>query len=461
MGDNQYRAGYNRHLLHPWAELASLGADTSTSVISRGQGAYVYDSEGNKLLDGPGGMWCMQTGYGRKEIADAVSQQILELGYSTAFSHIHAKEVELATRIAAETPGDLNRVYFTTGGSTAVDAALRLCQLASNIKGQPQRKHILTRHKAYHGSTYLSASVSGKERDKTAMDVARENIHFLTAPCYFYHPNFETEEQFCDYLIAELEAKIKALGADNIMCFIGEPIMASGGVIVPPADYNYRCWQTVKKYGITYIADEVVTGFGRLGHWFASEKVFNIVPDMIIFAKGVTSGYVPMGGYAVSTAWLDKISGDNADDCFYSNGYTWSGSPVACAAALASWDIVQREQLLQHVLEIGPYFQQQLRTLKEIPLVGDVRGMGLMASVEMTIQADNAAELLEKDYAMGEMVDRHCQRLGLLVRPFINICIISPPLIINKQQVDDLVGMLRQGIELTLLDLRAEGLWQD
>lgn len=461
MPNNQYRAGYNRHLLHPWAELANLGADTSTSVISRGQGAYVYDSEGNKLLDGPGGMWCMQTGYGRKEIADAVSQQILELGYSTAFSHIHAKEVELATRIAAETPGDLDRVYFTTGGSTAVDAALRLCQLASNIKGQPQRKHILTRHKAYHGSTYLSASVSGKERDKTAMDVARENIHFLTAPCYFYHPEFDTEEQFCDYLIAELEAKIKTLGADNIMCFIGEPIMASGGVIVPPADYNYRCWQTVKKYGITYIADEVVTGFGRLGHWFASEKVFNIVPDMIIFAKGVTSGYVPMGGYAVSTTWLDKISGDNADDCLYSNGYTWSGSPVACAAALASWDILQREQLMQHVLEIGPYFQQQLRTLKEIPLVGDVRGMGLMASVEMTIQADNAAELLEKDYAMGEMVDRHCQRLGLLVRPFINICIISPPLIINKQQVDELVGILRQGIELTLQDLRTQGLWQD
>lgn len=461
MGDNRQRAGFNRHLLHPWAELGNLGHDNNTTIISHGQGSYVYDAEGNKLLDGPGGMWCMQTGYGRQEIADAVSKQIMELGYSTAFSHTHRKEVELAARIAAQTPGDLDRIYFTTGGSTAVDSAIRLCQLASNIKGKPQRKHILTRYKAYHGSTYLSASVSGKERDKTAMDVSRENIHFLKAPCHFYYPGFETEEQFCDYLIAELESKIEALGADNIMCFIAEPILASGGVIVPPKDYNHRCWQTIKKHGITYIADEVVTGFGRLGHWFASEKVFNVVPDMIIFAKGVTSGYVPMGGYAVSSAWLDEIAGDNADDCLYSNGYTWSGSPVACAAALTSWDIIQREQLLQHVLEIGPYFQQQLRTLKDIPLVGDVRGMGLMASVEMTIKADNAAELLEKDYAMGEMVDQHCQRMGLLVRPFINICIISPPLIITRAQVDDLVATLRKGIELTLQDLRKQGLWKD
>ena len=208
MGDNKHRTGFNRHLLHPWAELGNLGHDEETTVISHGRGAYVYDSDGNKLLDGPGGMWCMQTGYGRKEIANAVSEQIIELGYSTTFSHIHHSEVELAKRIAHETPGDLDRVFFTTGGSTAVDSAIRLCQLASNIKDKPHRKHILTRHKAYHGSTYLAASVSGKERDKTAMDVSRENIHFLSAPCYFYYPEFDTEEEFCDHLIAELENMI-------------------------------------------------------------------------------------------------------------------------------------------------------------------------------------------------------------------------------------------------------------
>ena len=461
MKSDSYRDKYNQHLLHPWGDLSALGEDDSSSVIVRGEGAYIYDAEGNRLLDGPAGMWCMQVGYGRREIADAVAEQMMTLSYATSFTLINNREVELAQRIAAETPGDLNRIYFTTGGSTAVDAALRLCQLASNIQGKPQRKQILTREKAYHGSTYLSASVTGKERDKTAMDIIRDGVHFLSAPCHYYFPQFETEDAFCDFLIAELEEKILEVGAENIMCFIAEPVLASGGVIVPPADYHQRCWQMVKRYGITYIADEVVTGFGRLGHWFASEKVFGIVPDIIIFAKGVTSGYIPMGGYAVSDQFMTQISGDNADGCLYSNGYTWSGNPVACAAALASWDILEKDNLLQNVLEVGPYFQQQLRTLEENPLVGNVRGTGLMAAVEMTIQGRNEADLLEKDYAIGEMVDRHCQRLGLLVRPFINICIISPPLIITRAQVDELVTALREGLRLTLEDLREQGIWVD
>ncbi|MBT6106084.1 aminotransferase [Porticoccaceae bacterium] len=461
MKSDSYRDKYNQHLLHPWGDLSALGEDDSSSVIVRGEGAYIFDAEGNRLLDGPAGMWCMQAGYGRREIADAVAEQMMTLSYATTFSLINNREVELAQRIAAQTPGDLNRIYFTTGGSTAVDAALRLCQLASNIQGTPQRKQILTREKAYHGSTYLSASVTGKERDKTAMDTIREGVHFLSAPCHYYYPQFETEAAFCDFLIAELEEKILEIGAENIMCFIAEPILASGGVIVPPADYHQRCWQMVKGYGITYIADEVVTGFGRLGHWFASEKVFDIVPDIIIFAKGVTSGYIPMGGYAVSDQFMAEISGDNADGCLYSNGYTWSGNPVACAAALASWDILEKENLLQNVLEVGPYFQEQLRTLAENPLVGNVRGTGLMAAVEMTIQGRDEEDLLEKDYAIGEMVDSHCQRLGLLVRPFINICIISPPLIITRAQVDELVTALREGLRLTLEDLREQGIWVD
>ena len=461
MKSDSYRDKYNQHLLHPWGDLSALGEDDSSSVIVRGEGAYIFDAEGNRLLDGPAGMWCMQAGYGRREIADAVAEQMMTLSYATTFSLINNREVELAQRIAAQTPGDLNRIYFTTGGSTAVDAAPRLCQLASNIQGTPQRKQILTREKAYHGSTYLSASVTGKERDKTAMDTIREGVHFLSAPCHYYYPQFETEAAFCDFLIAELEEKILEIGAENIMCFIAEPILASGGVIVPPADYHQRCWQMVKGYGITYIADEVVTGFGRLGHWFASEKVFGIVPDIIIFAKGVTSGYIPMGGYAVSDQFMAEISGDNADGCLYSNGYTWSGNPVACAAALASWDILEKENLLQNVLEVGPYFQEQLRTLAENPLVGNVRGTGLMAAVEMTIQGRDEEDLLEKDYAIGEMVDSHCQRLGLLVRPFINICIISPPLIITRAQVDELVTALREGLRLTLEDLREQGIWVD
>ena len=449
---------FNRHSLHPWADLPALGDDESTPVIVSGEGIYITDDQGRKMIDGPAGMWCMQTGYGRQEIADAVSAQIMQLGYATAFSTINPREVELARRIAGETPGDLNRIFFTTGGSTAVDSALRLCQLANNIKGLPQRKHILSRDHAYHGSTFLSASVTGKERDKTAMDTLKDQVHFLSVPCKFYHPDFErdTDDQaFCDYLVEELENKILELGPENVMCFIAEPVMGSGGVIVPPADYNFRCWQVVKKYDIVYIADEVVTAFGRLGYWFASEKVFGVVPDIITFAKGLTSGYVPLGGFAVSDKFIDSISGEEARGNIFSNGYTWSANPVSCAAALASWDIIENEGLLAHVREVGPYFQQQLRTLRDLPLVADVRGTGLMAAVEMRLENDvSGSQLLAQDYALGELVDSYCHDFGLLVRPLINVCIMSPPLIITREQIDDLVLALRKALERVQADLR-------
>lgn len=451
-----YREQFNRHLLHPWADLPALGEDDSTPVIVRGEGIYIYDESGHRMIDGPAGMWCMQTGYGRREIADAVSEQIMSLGYSTAFSVINPREAELAARIAAQTPGDLNRVFFSTGGSTAVDSALRLCQLANNIRGAPRRKHILARDKGYHGSTFLSASVTGKERDKTAMDTLQGCVHFLTAPCHSWHVEEMDEAAFCDFLLREMEDKILELGARNVMCFIAEPILGSGGVIVPPADYNRRCRELTRKYDIVYIADEVVTAFGRLGCWFACEELFDVVPDIITFAKGVTSGYLPLGGFAVSDAFMEQISGDKSGGHIYSNGYTWSANPVSCAAALASWDIIQREGLLAHVREVGPYFQRQMRSLLDIPLVSDVRGMGLMAAVEMGRGSGAGGDaLLAEDYAIGELVDGYCQQIGLLVRPLINVCILSPPLIISREQIDDLVLALRGGLEMAQADLDA------
>jgi putrescine aminotransferase len=461
MSESSTRDGFNSSLMHPWADLPNLGSDNSSSVIVKGEGIYIYDDQGQRLIDGPAGMWCMQTGYGRREIADAVSEQIMTLGYSTSFFVINKLEVELARRIASKAPGDLNRVFFTTGGSTAVDSALRLCQLANNIKGQKARKHILSRDLAYHGSTYLSASVTGKERDKSALDTLQDLVHFLSVPCQYYLANDLSEEAFCDMLVQELEDKILELGPENVMCYIAEPVMGSGGVIVPPKDYNRRCWEVVKKHGIVYIADEVVTAFGRLGHWFSSQEVFGIVPDIIVFAKGVTSGYLPLGGYVVSDQFMAEISGDNADGNIYSNGYTWSGNPVSCAAALASWDIIEREDILAHVEDVAPYFQQQLQTLRDCPLVGDVRGMGMMAAVDLYIEAGEGEDQLEKDYAIADLVDRHCHQFGLLLRPLINVCILSPPLIITRAQIDDLVAALRKGLDLALEDLRAEGIWRD
>jgi adenosylmethionine-8-amino-7-oxononanoate aminotransferase len=328
-----------------------------------------------------------------------------------------------------------------------------LCHLISNVTGQPQRKHILSRHRAYHGSSYLSASVSGKERDKSSQDTIQGTIHFLSAPSHYHHGRDLDEATFCDALVKELEEKIAAVGAENIMCYIAEPVLASGGVIVPPADYNRRCAEVVRRHGIIYIADEVVTAFGRLGHWFASEEVFGVVPDIITFAKGVTSGYLPLGGFAISDKLMSRITGDNARGNIFSTGYTWSGNPVSCRAALASWDIIERESLLEHVRDVGPYFQQQLATLCDLQLVGAVRGMGLMAAVELDASAIDGDDELERDYQVADLVDYHCHQQGLMVRPLINMCVMSPPLVISREQVDELVDAMRKGIQAAQQEL--------
>jgi adenosylmethionine-8-amino-7-oxononanoate aminotransferase len=446
-----------RHLIQPWESMETLGRTVRT-VVEGAEGVYVTDSHGNRLLDGPAGMWCVQVGHGRREIAEAMAAQALDLSYSSPWYTTNHPSAELAERIAAMTPGDLDHILFTTGGSTAVDSALRFVQFYNNCLGRPEKKHILSRQKAYHGSTYLAASCSGKERDKNLMDQADDLVSHLSAPNPYRRPERLTVEAYRDQLVAELENRILEIGPDRVAAFIAEPVLASGGVIVPPPGYHERTLDICRKYDVIYISDEVVTAFGRLGQWFASESVFNIQPDIITFAKGVTSGYVPLGGLAISDALLSKISGPDRKGIMFSNGFTYSGHPVSCAAALANIAIIEREDLLAHVRAIAPYFQDRLEELEDLPLVGEVRGLGLMACVECVADRDSK-DPLELDRAVGMRIDRHCQARGLIVRPLINMCVMSPPLVISESEIDFMVDCLRQGIEATAADLRNEGVW--
>ncbi|MGA8262635.1 MAG: aminotransferase [Arenicellales bacterium] len=450
------RTADNR-VVHPWEALASYGSNQRT-VIARGEGMYLYDTEGNALLDGPGGMWCVNIGHGRREIADAVAAQIVEMDYCSPWSLTSGPAALLGKRLAALAPGDLNNVFFTTGGSTAVDSALRFVMFYNNVRGRPEKKHIITRRDAYHGSTYLAASVSGKGRDKSWFDFETDTIHFLPSPNPYRRPHGMSEDEFCADKVADLEGKIEELGADRVAAFIAEPVLASGGVIVPPKGYHRKCQEVCRRHDVLYISDEVVTAFGRLGHMFASEAVFDIQPDIITTAKGITSGYVPLGAVFISDRLMADISGENSKQAIFTNGFTYSGHPVACTAAMTNLDIIEREGLLEHVRELGPYFQERLAGLRDIPIVGDVRGMGLVGCVECRIE-DDSRDALTLDYAIGNRIDRHCQRLGLLVRPLVNMCVMSPPLIITREQVDELVDKLRQGIELAMSDLRKEGLF--
>ena len=266
----------------------------------------------------------------------------------------------------------------------------------------------------------------------------------------------ECEERFSGELAAIAEE-----GADTLAAYISEPVMASGGVIVPPPGYHRRCREICRANGILYIADEVVTAFGRLGHWFASQDVFDFVPDIITSAKGLTSGYQPLGAAIISDRLIeDLVRKDNANLSF-KNGYTYSGHPVCCAAALKNIEIIEREGLLEHVRELTPHFQERLRGLMRHEIVADARGMGLVGCVEgRPAPEGREKERLAADSEFGRRVDRKCEAMGLLVRPLINMCVMSPPLIITRAQIDDLVSILHEGISRTMDDLRAEGIWQ-
>jgi putrescine---pyruvate transaminase len=443
--DNQF--------IHPWDDIVKLGGNQRT-LLNKGEGVYVYDSEGNRLLDAPAGMWCVNIGHGREEMAQAVYDQIMALTYVSPWSMTTGPAAQFAADLAEESPGDLNHVFFTTGGSTAVDSALRFMQFYNNMRGKPAKKHIIAQMRGYHGSTYLAGTVSGKERDKSNLDIVEGLVHHIDAPHPLHRPAGVSDAEFLDACVANLENMIAEVGAEKCAIFVAEPILASGGVIVPPVGYHQRCLEVCRKNDMLYLSDEVVTAFGRLGHCFASEDVFGIVPDIITTAKGLTSGYVPMGAFLVSDRLIQEIKELGGDSAVFSNGFTYSGHPVAAAAGIKNLEIMKREKLFELVQETGPYLQQQLQALRDIPIVTDVRGLGLMGVVECELQ--QGGDDLDMDAELGNRIDHHCQALGLIVRPLINMCVLSPPLTITKPQIDEMVSILRQGILLAMDDIANE-----
>jgi adenosylmethionine-8-amino-7-oxononanoate aminotransferase len=450
----------NARWFHPWEYMPDAG-HANRAIASHGEGIYIYDENGQKLIDGPGGMWCVQIGYARREMANAIADQVLRLPYMNPFSLTSPPPTELARRLAEMAPGDLNHVFFTTGGSTAVDTALRFVHYRNNLLDRPNKKHIISRAAAYHGSTYLGALVTGKDREENWFDVASPFAHLLPHVNPARRPKGQSIAAFCTDKVNDLEAKILELGAENVGAFIAEPIQASGGVIVPPEGYLRRCSEICKKYDVLFIADEVVTGFGRLGHWFASKDVFGIEPDMIICAKGLTSGYLPLGACLVSDRLFQEVAGANARGASFGHGFTYSGHPVCCAAALKSIEIIERENILEHVRAVSPHFLKRLNELAEIPMVFDTRGMGLVGCVECSVghmldSELSEKELLELDTDLGNRIDRHCHELGLLVRPLVNQCVFSPPLIITDEEIDRMFDILREGILRTMRDVEAE-----
>jgi adenosylmethionine-8-amino-7-oxononanoate aminotransferase len=324
-----------------------------------------------------------------------------------------------------------------------------------SARGKPDKKHVLCRRDAYHGTTYLAASLSGKAGDRSPeFRYVEDIIHHLTSPNAYRAPDGMNEAEFCDWLLDEMEQKIIELGPDNVAAFYAEPILGSGGVIVPPEGYNRRTWELCQQYDIIYVADEVVTAFGRLGHWFASKDMFDVQPDIICCAKGLTSGYLPLGAMIFSDR-IYNVLGNNADRWF-SVGYTYSGHPVSCAAALKNIEIMERENLFDNVRSVGPYFEQQLRTLLDLPIVGDIRGRLFMMCV-VNVMNKQTKQFFPPEVKIGKRVSDHCEAAGVIVRPVVDLNVMSPSLTMSRDDVDYIIPRLRQSIEHTMRDLRAEG----
>ena len=313
---------------------------------------------------------------------------------------------------------------------------------------QKWKNIIIAREKGYHGSTLLSASISGKERDKRVLDTIDNGIKFLSN----VNPNLKgdiTEEEWCNQKVTELENTIIEIGPNKVAAFVAEPILASGGVIIPPKGYHKKTYNICKKYNVLYISDEVVTAFGRLGHWFSSEDVFDFIPDIITCAKGLTSGYIPMGAMIISDSLINNIKkNSNNYDLLFSNGFTYSGHPIASAAALKTIEIMEKEKILDHVRDITPYFQSRLKKLGEkYECISDARGIGLLGCLEgYSNPLLDDKKRLEIDHQFGTMIDKAAEKRGLLVRPIIKMCVFSPPLIITKTEIDLMFNILDDAV---------------
>lgn len=449
------------HMVHPWTTFEVFDKTGSLPIVSA-DGIYIHDIEGRRYLDAVGGLWCTNIGLGREEMVEAIADQVRTMAYANPFVDMtNIPATELAAKIATLAPGDINRVIFTTGGSTAIDTAFRLIHFYQNCRGKHDKKHVISRDASYHGSTYAAMSIGGKKTDHPPeFEYITDTVHHISYPNLYHPPEGMkglSEEQFVAALVKEFEDKIEELGgADKVAAFFAEPVMGAGGVIVPPADYLPRMWDICQKHDILFVADEVVTAFGRLGQWFASKDVFGVQPDIITCAKGLTSGYQPLGATLFSDRIYEVMSEDGKQHCF-THGFTYCGHPVACAAALKNIEIIERENLLEHVQDVGPYFLEQLKTLLDLPIVGDVRGHHLMACVEF-VADKKTRRLFPDEMDIGKFVSDYADESGLMLRPDINLNIMSPPLVVSRDDVDFIVSTLRASIKSAISDLLRKGL---
>ena len=423
------------HYLHPFTNHKELHVQRSR-IITRAEGVYIYDADDNKILDGMSGLWCVNAGYGQQELVDAATAQMQELPYYNSFFQCaHPPVIELSAMLEELSQPQFNRFFFTGSGSESNDTIIRMVRTYWDLMGQPGRHTIISRENAYHGSTVAAASLGGMKAMHKQSGLPIPGIVHVEQPYWFGSDQSLSPDEFGLAAARSIEAKIKEVGPEKVAAFIGEPIQGAGGVIVPPDTYWPEVQRICDEYGILLISDEVITGFGRLGHWFGADH-FGTRPDFMTFAKGVTSGYLPLGGVMVSDRVADVLI-EKAGEFFH--GYTYSGHPVACAVAIANIKLIQREKLVERIRDdIGPYLQQKWSALMDHPLIGDTRMVGLMGAFEI-VRSKEPLERFHEDQGVGSMVRDELIANGVCMRAVGDTIICAPPFILSHDEADEMI----------------------
>lgn len=431
----QWRERDAAHHWHPQSDMGELNA-AGSRIITRAEGVYIYDNDGNQILDGMAGLWCVMVGYGRKEIAEAVAKQMNELPYYNLFFQCsHPPAVELAEKIASLTPPGMSKVFFTGSGSESNDTALRLVRTYWAVRGKPEKTVIIGRRNGYHGSTLAGVTLGGMKAMHEQGGPLVPDITHIDQPYWFDEGGDLSPEEFGLKAARALEAEIDRIGEGRVAAFIAEPIQGAGGVVIPPSTYWPEVKRILKEREILFIADEVICGFGRTGEWWGSTS-FDLQPDVMCMAKGLTSGYLPMGAVAVADR-VSEVMYEKGGE--FTHGFTYSGHPACCAAALANIAIIEREDLVGKAKrELAPYLKEKWSALADHPVVGDASTFGLLGKLELTPNKKTRARFAKPGRIGGWTRNRSVAN-GLVMRAVRDSMILSPPLSITKSEIDEIV----------------------
>ena len=432
-------------VIHPYTNLARH-REVGPLILNEGRGIHLYDDKGKRYIEGLAGLWCTALGYGNEEIAEAGAAALRKVSFTHSFGgKSHDGVIELSEKLKELSPVPASKILFGTSGSEGNDMQMKLTWYMNNARGKPEKKKIISRMRAYHGVTIASASLTGLPWVHTDFDLPIANVRHTSCPHFYRHgQEGETEDQFADRMAQDLEDLIIAEGPETCAAFIAEPVMGAGGVIMPPKNYFQKLQPILDKYDIRFIADEVITGFGRTGNWFGSQTL-GMKPHSITMAKAITSAYFPMSAITIEEDLYQAMLDESRKLGTFGHGYTYTAHPVGCAIALKTIEIYERDKIMQHAAKMSPVFQSRLLKLADHPMVGEARGVGLIGAVELV--ADKATKRsFDAKKAVGAMAVNMMQELGLIVRNIQDSVALCPPLIITADDIHEMFDIFEKGL---------------